>query len=471
MFPTVYDTAWLARIPAEKDGAAPAFPRILDWIKQNQRADGSWGGEIEYIHDRIISTLAAILALAEWPDECAHKVIARGIEYIWQKVDRLENEHETIGFEVIIPTLLKRCQTLGFNLPYPAFARYERMCEEKLAKIPPDIRYSKNSPLAFSLESMGDAFDVREAESLLESNGSVAMSPSATAYLLTQDPGNAPARRYIAQVTEVYKGKAPQVFSFDTFETGWCLWNLFLGEPGIMWRDAQVARHIRDLQAMWERKSGAGFSSGYSVLDADVTAIVFKILRQAGLNPDWRHLGQFERNGYFVCYLVERNPSTSVNIHVLEALKGVAEADTTRIVAWLRDEQRDGGYWMDKWHASPYYATSHAVIALAGVDDDLAQSGVEWLLDMQRFDGGWGHYDGSTAEETAYCLQALSVYARSVAPIDRSVSVRGRARLFECMAERPAMWVGKCLYTPVRVVESAICSALMMTEPDEEAVP
>ncbi|MBN1584526.1 MAG: hypothetical protein JXA89_27720 [Anaerolineae bacterium] len=471
MFPTVYDTAWLARIPAERDHTVPAFPKALDWVKQNQHSDGSWGGEIEYVHDRIISTLSAILALAEWPDEYAREAIERGLEYVWQRVVRLENEHETIGFEVIIPAVLERCRALGLKLPYLGFKRYEGMREKKLAKIPPNMRYTKSSPLAFSLESMGDVFDVQEPEFLLERNGSVAMSPSATAYLLTKDPGNALARHYIAQVAQVYDGKAPQVFSFDTFETAWCLWNLFLAGPEIMNRDEQVGRHIEDLQATWNHGNGAGFDSGYSVLDADETAIVFRILGQAGLDPDVQYLRQFERDRYFVCYLVERDPSTSANIHVLEALKGVDEVDTTKIVTWLRNEQRDGGYWKDKWHASPYYATGHAVIALVGTDNDLAKSAVEWILGMQRLDGGWGYYDGSTAEETAYCLQALSVYDRSVEPIDRSVLVRGRKKLLECMTELPALWIGKCLYTPVKVVESAICSALMMTELCEEALP
>jgi len=40
MLPTVYDTAWLARIPAEYNATVPAFPQALNWIRQNQRSDG-----------------------------------------------------------------------------------------------------------------------------------------------------------------------------------------------------------------------------------------------------------------------------------------------------------------------------------------------------------------------------------------------------------------------------------------------
>jgi len=471
MSPTVYDTAWMARIPAEYNSTEPAFPKALKWVEQSQHSDGSWGGEIEYAHDRIISTLSAILALNEWQDERATETIERGLEYIWQSVDGLEDEYETIGFEVIAPTMLEKCQTLGFNLPYSAFERYDLMREEKLAKIPSDMYCSKDTPLAFSLEFMGDSLEIQASEFPLEHNGSVAMSPSATAYLLTKDSGNAKARRYIDQMARVYDDKAPQVFSFDTFETSWCLWNLLLGESDAIYQTEQVAGHIQDLEKALDHKNGAGFDSEYSVLDADETAIVFRVLRQAGLEPDVDCIRQFERDDYFVCYLAERNPSTSANIHVLEALKGIDEIDKTKIVDWLRSEQRDGGYWKDKWHASPYYATGHAVIALIGTDDELAKSAVEWVLSTQRPDGGWGYYDDSTAEETAYCLQALCIYARDVEPIDPSVFVRGRKRLLECMTEMPALWIGKCLYTPVKVVESVICSALKLTECYDEVSP
>jgi len=470
MLPTVYDTAWLARIPAKCNGTVPAFPKALKWVKQNQRPDGSWGGEIEYAHDRIISTLTAILTLSKWQGERTTETIVRGLEYIWQRVGGLKNEYETIGFEVIAPTLLEKCRALGFNLPYSAFERYKYMRKEKLAQVPPDVHYLKDTPLAFSLEFMGNGLNGQASKFPLEPNGSVAMSPSATAYLLTKDSGNVAARRYIDQMVQVYDDKAPHVFSFDIFETAWCLWNLYLGDPGIYQND-QVVRHIKDLEQALNHKRGAGFDSEYSVLDADETAVVFRVLRQAGLKSNLDYIRQFEQDEHFVCYLTERNPSTSANIHVLEALKGIDVIDKIKIVSWLRNEQRDGGYWMDKWHASPYYATGHAVIALLGTDNELAKSAVEWILDTQRFDGGWGHYGSSTAEETAYCLQALSIYGRDVEPIDQSVLARGRKRLLECMTEMPALWIGKCLYTPVKVVESVIYSALKLTEFCDEASP
>jgi len=362
---------------------------------------------------------------------------------------------------VILPTFLKKCRELGLALPQSAFDRYETMRDEKLAKIPPDMIYSRDTTMAFSLEFMGDDFNVKEAGWLQESDGSVAVSPSATAYLLTKWPDNEAARRYIAEVASVYGGKAPQMFPPDIFETSWSLWNLLLA--GIEGCDQWFAQHVGDLKALWDKGKGTSSSSDFSVVNADDSAMVFRVLRWAGLDPDPGPLYQFEREDHFICHLFERNPSTSANIHVLEALKWVDGSSTDKVLRWLRSVQVDGSYWIDKWHISPYYPTAHAIIALIGIDHDLARSAVRWILDTQRPDGGWGYCDGVTAEETAYCLQALGLYDRYVEPVDKEVIARGREKLLACTEEMPPLWIGKCLYTPVRVVQSSIYSALAIT--------
>src|SRR4051812_26550511 len=64
MSATPYDTAWAARTHIPDIPDEPLFPAAYDWLLRNQHADGSWGSEIPFAHDRVMSTMAALVALA-----------------------------------------------------------------------------------------------------------------------------------------------------------------------------------------------------------------------------------------------------------------------------------------------------------------------------------------------------------------------------------------------------------------------
>lgn len=468
MSPAAYDTAWLARVPEENDSSVPAYPEALTWLRENQRPDGSWGSDIDYAHDRVISTLAAIIALSQWNNinnlnyinEKNNHTIKRGLEYIRNNAKRLEHELPAGGFELILPALIQDAAKVGLDVRHQAFLRYDRMREEKLAKIPPHLLYSRKAPIVHSLEFMGDDLDLKKSELLQEPDGGVGISTAATAYLLTKSPRNAAARNYIANIVATYGCKVPEFFPFDAFEVSWSLWNLFL--TGIDNSDPRIAQHIRDLKLVWDKGVGLGSSTTSSVVESDTSSMAFSVLKMAGAYPDPTPLRQFEKKDYFTCFHYERDSSISANIHVLEALKGVDDEATEKVRKWLSSSQTDYGYWIDKWHVSPYYPTAHAVIALIGVDHDLARSATQWIISTQRADGGWGYYNRSTAEETAYCLQALSLYSREVEPKDRNIIYRARRCLLAFDDKMPDMWIARCLYTPTRIVKSAIYSALTL---------
>jgi halimadienyl-diphosphate synthase len=102
------------------------------------------------------------------------------------------------------------------------------------------------------------------------------------------------------------------------------------------------------------------------------------------------------------------------------------------------------------------------VITAAGYADELLDNAVYWLIETQNEDGSWGFYI-PTAEETAYCLQALVIWKRSGHPVPDGVLERGAAWLLAHMDDPlPPLWIGKCLYCPVYVVRSAVLSALML---------
>lgn len=71
---SAYDTAWVALVEDVHGSGAPQFPSSLDWIAKNQLSDGSWGDkELFSAHDRIMNTLACVIALKSWnmhPEKC-----------------------------------------------------------------------------------------------------------------------------------------------------------------------------------------------------------------------------------------------------------------------------------------------------------------------------------------------------------------------------------------------------------------
>ena len=64
--PAAYDTARRARACRAEAPDQPAFPEALGWLLRHQHGDGTWGSAVGQHHDRVISTLAAMAALAQW---------------------------------------------------------------------------------------------------------------------------------------------------------------------------------------------------------------------------------------------------------------------------------------------------------------------------------------------------------------------------------------------------------------------
>jgi halimadienyl-diphosphate synthase len=90
-------------------------------------------------------------------------------------------------------------------------------------------------------------------------------------------------------------------------------------------------------------------------------------------------------------------------------------------------------------------------------------STIDWLVQSQKSDGSWG-FGISTAEETAYALQALWVWNTRGGHISRDCFSRGRTWLLNHIEPPyPPLWLGKCLYSPELVIQSAIVSALSIT--------
>jgi halimadienyl-diphosphate synthase len=467
MTPTAYDTAWVARLATMDE---PIGKQALDWIRGHQLADGSWGAdEPYYYHDRVVSTLAAINALARQGKSQDGARLARAEQALEKALKGLDRDPagETIGFEMIVPTLLKEAQILG-AVDHQGAQVIRHLAPKRSAKLAllPDGMISRFVTLGFSAEMAGsDGIHLLDVDNLQQSDGSVSYSPSATAYFALyvreQDPD---ALRYLERVSR--GGCAPNVAPFDIFETAWVLWNLqFVSLDNRM--ETLCQPHLDFLEENWEPGLGAGFATGYAPRDGDETSIVFDVLTHFDRSADVEAVLHYETPFYFRCFDLESTPSISTNIHALSALrKAGLDRDhpaVQKLLTFLRGIRSENPYWFDKWHASPYYSTSHVIIACTGYDDELAFEAVQWILDTQNPDGSWGYYNSPTAEETAYCLQALVIWQEQKNKVPAG-ALRGGAAWLAGHMDPPyhPLWIGKCLYCPVLVVRSAILSALML---------
>ncbi|KAG8389342.1 hypothetical protein BUALT_Bualt02G0219300 [Buddleja alternifolia] len=167
-----YDTAWVALVEdiSGGGGAAPQFPSSLEWICNNQLCDGSWGDSTTFsIYDRIINTLACVVALRFWnkhPDKTN-----QGISFINENLYKLEDENEehmTIGFEVALPSLIEIAKKLDIDIPYdsPSLQRIYARRDLKLT------RYWTNKGICWARDSeVQDIDDTSMAFRLMRLNG------------------------------------------------------------------------------------------------------------------------------------------------------------------------------------------------------------------------------------------------------------------------------------------------------------
>lgn len=466
---SAYDTAWLAQLG---DLSPVRSAQALDWLRANQNDDGSWGTpDFEYAHDRLICTLSGMLALTRQGYNGDHKRVERAAATLnkWANLLGDDPAGETIGFELLIPTLIGECSKLGI-LPNGLENATAEMAARRTLKLVslPDSMINRYVTVAFSAEMVGlDAQILLDVPSLQESNGSVGSSPSATAFFaLHVCPGDQQALAYLDTILDE-DGSAPTCAPIDIFEIAWTLWNFSHVYPPAELAP-RVAPLLDVLEQHWVPKRGIGACRASSLYDSDDSAIVMEVLHRYGRPVDPETILSYEKDTYFRCYMIESNPSISANIHVLGALRQAGFANDhpsiQKVVAFLKKNRTAGSYWYDKWHTSAHYTTAHAVIALRGLDDYLADRAANWMLYSQNPDGSWGNYL-PTAEETAYALQALILSRRAGMDVPLEPIRMAADWLSQHLdAPYPNLWIGKSLYCPERVVKGTILSAMALAE-------
>lgn len=467
--PSVYDMTWIARL--NEDGI-PVGGQAVEWLRENQLDDGSWGEpQVPYHHERLVCTLAASVALARQGDTKDQSLLQQAKGAIDEHAHNLEQDPvgETIGFEMIVPTLLKEAQEL--DLINGGHSYLNKLIKKRQAKIAalPNGFVNRDSTVIFSAEMIqGSEHSLLDVDNMQEANGSIGCSPAATAWFFKNVSNNTndKALNFLEKVIGD-EGTAPYIVPIDVFEIAWSLWNIALIEDlnqGIL----ELCNPLLDFLTCQWSPQGLSAVSEFPVPDGDTTAVVHEVMTKFGQPLDIEGLLSFQGKSYFHCYEIEANSSISTNVHVLGALlqadHHLTHSGIDLVRKFLEDARVSDAYWDDKWHISPYYTTSHAVIASTGLNHDFAEPAVEWLINTQHKDGGWGHYM-PTPEETAYAIQALAVWRKSGGKVPKAVLSKGKTWLQEHADDsQPLLWVGKSLYQPTLVIRTAILSALALAE-------
>ncbi|WP_165975673.1 terpene synthase family protein [Actinomadura rubrisoli] len=462
-----YTTAHVVRLLPD----GPDHRSALDWLRRHQHADGSWGGTVPVVQDRLVSTLAAVIALHDTTEEWAPAVSAAGLTWLRRHgTEGRDARDDLIAFEVTVPFLLDQARQRGLPLPYEAFAELPRLREAKFGLIPPELFAARPTTLMYCVEALPTPYSahVSGLAKFAAANGSLSNNPAATA-ALQRHTGHRAALDYLAAASRsTGDGGLPEVFPISVFEDAWVLY--LLQRAGILPPGTVTAAAANRLRAaaLAAGQSGVGVDADFPVPDADDTAMAGIVLQNldAGGATLLPTLLTFEGPDYFHCFAHERGPAVSANARVLEALARSPEQfgpQLRKATDFLLAARSDTAWWHDKWHLSPYYATAQAVFALADRVAAELRGTFDWLLDTQHPDGSWG-VNGGTPEETAYAVLALATLDAHHGPAPRSAYDRARDRLREHLdaTRHPELWIGKSLYTPTTVVRAAVLAGFAM---------
>ncbi|KAF8401695.1 hypothetical protein HHK36_012641 [Tetracentron sinense] len=351
---SAYDTAWLALVEDIHGSGAPQFPSTLQWIVHNQLPDGSWGDRYIFsAYDRIISTLACVVALKSWnihPERCE-----KGMSFLLGNIGKLKNEnaeHMTIGFELSFPSLIDMARRIDLEVPddSPVLEDIYAKRNLKLTRIPKDLIHIVPTTILYSLEGM-PGLDWEKLLKLQFPEGSFLFSPSSTAFALmhTKDKN---CLKYLQKIVERFNG-VPCVYPVDLFEHIWASDRLErLGISRYFQSEIKeclnyVYRNWTEHGICWARNSGG-------VYDIDDTSMGFRVLRLHGYEVSADVFQQFENGGEFFCCAGQSDQAITGMFNLYRASQvlfpgeQILEEAKTFSSRFLREKQTSNKL-VDKW--------------------------------------------------------------------------------------------------------------------------
>nr|BAD91286.1 putative copalyl diphosphate synthase [Scoparia dulcis] len=349
-----YDTAWVALVEDIGGSGTPQFPSSLEWISNNQLPDGSWGdGATFSAHDRIINTLACVIALRTWNMHSDKS--DRGIAFIRENMYKLEDENEEhmpIGFEVALPSLIEIAKKIDIDIPddSPVLKEIYAKRDLKLKRIPRDIMHKVPTTLLHSLEGMA-GLDWEKLINLQSADGSFLFSPSSTAFALQQTKDHN-CLHYLARHLQKFNGGVPNVYPVDLFEHLWAVDRLErLGLSRYF--QPEIEECIDYVHGHWTSK-GICWARNSEVKDIDDTAMGFRLLRLHGYEVSADVFKHFENGGEFFCFVGQSTQAVTGMYNLFRASQVMFPGEdilsnAKSFSSKFLQEKRANNELLDKW--------------------------------------------------------------------------------------------------------------------------
>ncbi|KAL1559678.1 Gly-Xaa carboxypeptidase [Salvia divinorum] len=347
-----YDTAWVALVEDIGGSGGPQFPTSLEWISNNQLDDGSWGDRKFVLYDRILNTLACVVALTTWkmhPNKCE-----KGLRFISDNIEKLADEDEElmpVGFEIALPSLIDLAKRLCIEIPdnSASIKNIYAKRDSKLKRIPMDLMHKKPTSLLFSLEGM----EGLNWDKLLDfqSEGSFLSSPSSTAYALHHTKDEL-CLEYLLKAVKKFNGGVPNAYPVDMFEHLWSVDRL--RRLGISrYFQVEIDECLDYVYRYWTNK-GICWARNMCVQDSDDSSMGFRLLRLYGYDVSIDVFKQFEEGGQFCSIPGQMTHAITgmYNLYRASQLMFPQEhilADARNFTANLLHQKRVTNSIVDKW--------------------------------------------------------------------------------------------------------------------------
>lgn len=238
--PNVYDTAWLALVKKQnaKGEQQWLFSECFQYILETQLADGGWQSCSQV--DGILNTAASLLALRRHASETlqiagmqaedVHARVERATAALqvllnaWEVAQTVE-ENTHVGYDLIVPTLLRLLNDEGIAFEFQGRAALTEMHKEKTSAFNLENLYGKTETTAIHyLEAFLGQIDYSKVAHH-KVHGAFMGSPSSTAAYLIGLPDAAwddEAEGYLVKVLTRTGGKSvPSAFPSINFEALW----------------------------------------------------------------------------------------------------------------------------------------------------------------------------------------------------------------------------------------------------------